>query len=209
MLTALSLLETLEPVDTSQALSGEGSSADSSAKWHVVGKPNANLQGSDQSGAVEIYSANSNSHYATILNPEPAVLDLFGNAVAVDGDILVAAAQRDGIATGDVFSGSVYVYDLSGDSPQLISTIRNPLPAAASEKGQEFGNAVDIDGATIIGPDGGADGVVGLPDFLALAQLFGKSSSDTGFRAELDFSSDGVIGLPDFLQLVSRFGQSV
>ena len=59
------------------------------------------------------------------------------------------------------------------------------------------------------GQDGGADGVIGLPDFLALAQLFGKSSSDAGFRAELDFNSDGVIGLPDFLQLVSRFGQSI
>ncbi len=51
-----------------------------------------------------------------------------------------------------------------------------------------------------------ADGRVGIADFLAFVEVFGKSSSDVGYDVRMDFDADGRVGIADFLAFVNVFG---
>lgn len=82
----------------------------------------------------------------TFTKPNPASFDFFGGAVAVSGRwVAVAAASDD---TGNKMdSGSVYLYDLNGQTPSLPAlTLRDPSPAA----NDYFGEAIAMSGTRII-----------------------------------------------------------
>ena len=64
---------------------------------------------------------------ATINNPGPAADDRFGQAVSIDGNTVVVGAYTDD--TGASNAGSAYVYNLIGNSAQLLATINNPVPS--------------------------------------------------------------------------------
>lgn len=51
-------------------------------------------------------------------------------------------------------------------------------------------------------------GAVDIADFLALVNVFGKSSSDAGFDMRMDFDSNGRVDIADFLVFVNVFGST-
>ncbi len=90
----------------------------------------------------------------TISNPSPQAGDSFGNALAVSGSLLaVGAIEND---TGAADAGSVYVYDLSSQTPSVpVLVLDHPEPAADDW----FGQSVAISGTTIaIGAHGNDSG---------------------------------------------------
>jgi hypothetical protein len=81
----------------------------------------------------------------TLTNPTPATNDLFGACVAISGTRIVVGAALDD--TGAPDSGSTYVYDLAGATPEVpVLSLANPSPANAGR----FGSAVSISGARVV-----------------------------------------------------------
>ena len=132
------LIETLLPDSTTpQPLVGEGASVATSAKYHVAGKPLADLSGVADSGAAEVYSAVDGAHLFTIANPTPTTSDRFGHEVAVSGERVVISKSTE-------FGGDgVYVFELSSGTPELIEVIESPAPG-------RFGISVDLHGDTLV-----------------------------------------------------------
>ncbi len=100
-----------------------------------------------RAGRVHVYDLASGTPAVPVFslqNPEPAADDQFGNAVAIDGDILVAGAwMKDG---GGEDSGRAYVYDLGGPSPaEPVAALENPGPAA----NDCFGVSVAVSGSRV------------------------------------------------------------
>jgi hypothetical protein len=105
--------------------------------------------GATNAGVVYVYNTASSTPAVpvlTILNPEPAAQELFGNALALDGDLLVVGCEGNDVA-GQIDAGSAYVFDLSSATPAVPAwTIDNPDPAAADG----FGNAVAVSGSRVV-----------------------------------------------------------
>ena len=53
------------------------------------------------------------------------------------------------------------------------------------------------------------DGIVGIPDFLLFADVFGSSQGDEKYEVRYDLDGNGKIGIPDFLIFVDNFGKQV
>nr|WP_226894617.1 hypothetical protein [Luteolibacter marinus] len=104
--------------------------------------------GASNAGVVYIYdvsSGNPTTPVRTLTNPTPQSSDEFGNAVAIEGQIVVIGCFQNKI--GGVEAGSVYVYDLSGPTPGVpFLTLDNPAPG----EGDEFGHSVAISGSLVV-----------------------------------------------------------
>jgi len=92
----------------------------------------------------------------TILHPSDPVgsgffYSHFGATVALDGDLLAVGAPNDGVVTGGVDRGAVYVFERVGGS--WMSPQKVVAPDGADD--DQFGSAVDI-----------AEGIEGLDDYL-------------------------------------------
>ncbi len=113
----------------------------------IVGAARDNT-GASNSGRVYVYDlsgATPTTPVHTIINPGPAVGDMFGYSVAISGALVVVSAPNDD--TGATDSGSVYVYDLSSGTPTVpVHTLNNPGPAASDW----FGASVAISGSRVL-----------------------------------------------------------
>ena len=93
---------------------------------------------------------------AELVASDGAAGDFLGVRVAIDGDVVVAGAQK--ADAGRVDSGAAYVFRFDGTS----WTQEAKLTASDGRKGDEFGNTVAISGDTVVvgavrvGPDRGA-----------------------------------------------------
>ncbi len=108
----------------------------------AVSAPYADPGDIKDAGTVYVYDLNHPQPHLPVLtlaNPEPAVSDQFGSALAMSGNRLVVGARLDdALATN---SGSAYVYDLNSANPATPwLTLRNPTPAI----GDFFGRSVAI-----------------------------------------------------------------
>lgn len=72
--------------------------------------------------------------------------DAFGYSLAISGDTLVVGARTLGTDVGSVFPGAAFVYARSGGSWRL----EQELSASDGASGDGFGEAVGIDGDTIV-----------------------------------------------------------
>ncbi len=114
----------------------------------AVSAPYANPLDINDAGIVYVYDLNAPQPHLPVLalpNPEPAGSDQFGSALAMSGNRLVIGARLDDALA--INSGSVYVYNLTGTSPEIPwLTLRNPTP----DIGDFFGRAVAIDGNVLV-----------------------------------------------------------
>ena len=125
---------------TGLELTSFGQALDVDSARIAVGAPSDNaLQ--DIVPAVHIFDADSGSLLQSILSPTPTEKDLFGAAVALDGDRLLVGAP-----------GGDRAYLFSATSGTLLLEVAAP---ATSTDGSRFGAAVDIDGDRFL---------VGAPD---------------------------------------------
>jgi hypothetical protein len=97
-------------------------------EWHAA------VEGKDEAGVAHIYDSEGN--YKAILQaPEPEETAIFGNSVAVSGNIIaVGEPQRDGETSDE---GSAYIFDSDGG---LIAILQSPEPYP----GAEFGWSVTV-----------------------------------------------------------------
>jgi len=114
----------------------------------VIFEPGATVEGIAAAGKVQIFDVNG-VHLLSLQSPEPQMSGLFGEQVAVDGDVIIVSEM----ATVDTLNraGKVYVYDLDGN---LLTTIVSPMPEAEAY----FGGVVAIREDTIIISEYWADG---------------------------------------------------
>ena len=99
----------------------------------AVGAPGDSSAGY-RAGAVHLFNAADGQRLRTIVSPEPAVFNAFGQSVALDGDLLVVGAPGDNRPTYN--AGRVYQFH-AGNGAHLM-TITNPSPA----RWDRFGTAV-------------------------------------------------------------------
>lgn len=85
----------------------------------ALGVPNANagIEGAGSIFVFDLVGANPGLPVATLNNPVPGPYDNFGQAVAMDGSLLVVGAPRDD--TWGTDAGGAYVYDLAGGNPTV------------------------------------------------------------------------------------------
>jgi len=81
----------------------------------------------------------------TLLNPGGLQGDGFGGAVAISGDrIAVAAARRH---SGAYASGAVFIYQMTGGTPEVpVATLSPPQATAYAH----FGTAIDLEGTRLV-----------------------------------------------------------
>jgi hypothetical protein len=131
------------PVTGAQAGAQLGWSVAVDGGFAVVGAPYDDLVGND-AGVVKIFDTATGALLHVIANPSPADSDTFGNSVAISGTQMVVGASQDD--TGASNAGSVYVYDLSGGTPVLKTTINNPFPNSQDF----FGRSIAISGNLVV-----------------------------------------------------------
>lgn len=99
-------------------------------------------EGANNSGAAYLFDATTGDLMHSFLNPTVAASDLFGSAVAVDGNRVLISARGDDEDAPN--SGMAYVFDATtGD---LMQTIANPTPDA----GDVFGVSLGLSGDRIL-----------------------------------------------------------
>ena len=106
----------------------------------------------------------------TLNSPLPQINDEFGEVVALDGSIAVVGVPADD--TGAEQSGSVYVFDVSGDTASLIGSIPNPTP----DVNDHFGETIDVSGSIV---------VVGAPNADGLEDPDGEAMTGTVYVYEI------------------------
>jgi len=112
---------------------------DVSGEIVVVNEWRATVEGKDLAGRAHIYDTEGN--YKAILQaPEPEENAMFGNSLAVSGNIIaVGEPQRDGETSDE---GSAYIFDSDGG---LIAILQSPEPYP----GAEFGWSVAVSEDTV------------------------------------------------------------
>jgi hypothetical protein len=112
----------------------------------VVSAPGRTVGANEGQGAVYVYGLSGGSWVlqATVTASDGATGDLFGAAVALQGDTLVVGA-RDRPVDGARQAGTVYVFTRSGG----VWTQRAELTAPHPVENGWFGNAVCLDGGTL------------------------------------------------------------
>ena len=170
-----------------------------SGETAVVGSLNSD-PGPSESGSVYVFvrSGTSWSQQAKLMADDATVGDLFGNAVAIDGDTLVVGAWADDNA-GGMNAGSVYVFVRSGtvwsQQAKLISDDGAPSDL--------FGGSVSVSGDTLlvgVQSDDDAGGGSGS------AYVFVRSGTNWSQQAKL--TADDAAAVDLFGEAVSLSGDT-
>src|SRR5438093_3852823 len=107
----------------------------------VVGAP-FDGSGAPGAGAAYLFDARTGALVQTLANPTPADYDLFGDAVAAAGGIVVVGAPFDDTTKPN--AGSAYVFDAA------TGALRHTLQAPHPREGDLFGSAVAASDTTIV-----------------------------------------------------------
>jgi len=112
----------------------------------VVGASSA-IHDGERPGLAYVFTRDDEtwSQEAKLLAEDGEYSDAFGVAVALDGNTTIIGASNDVNASGD-WAGSAYVFARSGDE----WTQRAKLLASDGDQRDNFGDAVAIDGGTIV-----------------------------------------------------------
>lgn len=164
-----------------------GSAASISGAVVVVGSPFDDDNGTD-SGAVYLFDATTGAETMKLTPSDGAAFDLFGSAVAIDGNTILVAAPLDDDAGAN--SGSVYVFDA------VTGAELTKLTASDGAPGDGFGNAVAVSGMTGVigarldGDNGPESGSAYLFDVAAGTETAKLVPSDGVAFAEFGFAVD-------------------
>lgn len=99
-------------------------------------------EGATNSGATHLFDAVTGNLLRTFVNPTPASGDLFGRAVAIEGDRALISAPFDGDDTTQ--RGTVYLFDTM--TGEILQTFQNP----SAMGGEAFGLSVALSGDHVL-----------------------------------------------------------
>jgi hypothetical protein len=102
-----------------------------------------------------------------ILGADTAANDLFGSAMALDGDRLAVGSPRDDSPLGD--AGSVYLFERKKGGPEGWGQVAK-LTASDAASSSFLGVSVALDGDTVVAGASGAD------DFAGAAYIFERQA---------------------------------
>ncbi|MGE5221680.1 MAG: FG-GAP repeat protein [Omnitrophica WOR_2 bacterium] len=134
--------------DLAQANSGFGFAVAISGNTAAVGaRYESNPSGGNASGAVYVYTQQGSGWklQARLSAADGAPFDLFGDAVAIDGDVLVVGARAADGPQMERNSGAVYVFQRSGETWNLFARLA-PVDLEAES---HFGQALALNGDTL------------------------------------------------------------
>ena len=182
-----------------------GSAVGISGNLVVVGAHGEDTGGSDVGSAYifDLSSADPTKPIRTLHNPEPdgPQFDYFGSAVAISGQRVVVGAHYDDTAGPN--TGSAYVYDLAGNTPETpICVLNNPQPADSDF----FGSSVAIAGTKVAVGAPEDDAVYVGAGAVYLYDIGGPNPTD--YVAINNPSSAGGLPYP-FNAVPERFGWSI
>jgi len=126
-----------------------GYSLDGSEGIFVVGEQYAKVGETGQAGKAYIFASDGDL-LATLQSPEPQYDAIFGNIIAVSGDIVVVGeywAEVEGLSK----AGRAHIFDTEGN---LLATLQSPEPEATAM----FGRWVDTSGDLILIAEPSANG---------------------------------------------------
>lgn len=116
----------------------------------AVGAP-GDSRAANRAGAVHLFNAADGQWLTTCVSPEPSVYNSFGQAVALDGDLLVVGAPGDNRPTYN--AGRAYGFD--ANTGAHLATLEFPAPA----RWDRFGSAVAFTGGiACVGTPGSDEG---------------------------------------------------
>ena len=141
--------EKLTDPDAIDELAGDefGTSLALSGDTLLVGADSATAGGSDEIGAVYVYtrSGNSWSKVARLTAADAAYGDSFGSAVALDGQTALVGAPGKTVASQSL-AGATYVFSGAGASWSQKAKLADPAPAAMDY----FGSRLALSGGTAL-----------------------------------------------------------
>ena len=98
-----------------------------------------------------LFSASTGALLQTFVNPTGELFDLFGDSVAIQGNRVVIGAPRPGpFMSGLEGPGHAYMFDATNGN--MLFEFTNPSPDSGLNDsfGDQFGDAVDIDGNNVV-----------------------------------------------------------
>jgi hypothetical protein len=130
-----------------------GRSVDLRGNLIVVGAPNDDAEGYNESGSAYVFRKESNgtiTEIAKLTLPEPNSNDYFGSAVAVgDNMVAIGAYEADYTLNGQHYNaaGKVFLYKIDGNTVSLVQTLKAPTPHTSSHY---FGYSLSISGNRLV-----------------------------------------------------------
>ena len=146
----------------------------------------------------------------------------------------IVDAREVTVAGVDVKGGFLYFDDSDGDRVTvsvfpILGSILDLEGNLIEFSDLEVGSVVLVSGLMVVGeivafeirvvslppspeprsPDFSGNGVVGLEDFFAFAEVYGSVDGDGIYQAKFDLSRNGSIGLEDFFIFAESFGMEV
>ena len=181
------LVQQMLTVDGAASMDLFGATVDVSGDTVVVSAPGRTVGANEGQGAVYVYGLSGGSWVlqATVTASDGAAGDVFGSAVALQGDTLVVGATGRTV-DGATDAGVVYVFTRSAGA----WTQRAELPTPHPEKNGTFGCAVRLDGETL------AVGATGENGYDGAAYVFTGSGASWSLQASLKAPvvNDGEFG---------------
>ncbi|MEP7340229.1 MAG: putative Ig domain-containing protein, partial [Acidobacteriota bacterium] len=168
-----------------------GTSVSLSGTTAVVGSPYATISGKADQGAAYVFTQSGNvwSQQQKLTANDGAASDFFGRDVSVDGNTVVAGADRHNVG-GNADQGAAYVYTRSGSTWSQQAQ----LTANDGALNDYLGSAVAVSGDTaLVGAEG--------DDPSGAAYVFTRTGASWAQQAKLKASDDSSI--------YSRFGGHV
>lgn len=139
--------------DASQAAAGFGASSAISRDTLVIGSPQRDIPAID-AGRVYVHERNSGfgapwGQVASFSGSDTVAGDLFGQAVAIDGDVMVVGAPNADLTQPNV--GSAYVFRRNPTNANAWTQVAKIVPPAINTNGNDnFGAALALQGDTLL-----------------------------------------------------------
>jgi len=121
-----------------------GNSCAITGTYAAVGTVYQEVGANDESGVVYVFNVATGALVHTIENPTGIALEWFGSSVSMTDSYIAVGSSYFDAESG---AGRVYVFNTT--TAALLQTIENPSPVGSPD-GDLFGNAVRINGTTII-----------------------------------------------------------
>ena len=137
-------------------------------------------------GSAYVYTRSGTvwSQQQKLLAPDGAAQDFFGQAVAIDGDTVIAGAASDDLGAASD-AGSAYVYFHVGAAWPL----QQKLTGSDGETGDSFGSAVAVDGNTAVITATNDD--IGAAAGQGSAYVFTRNGTVWSFQQKLTMGKTG------------------
>lgn len=181
-----------------------GNSVGISGNLVAVGAYQDDPGGVANAGTAHVFNATTGALVTTLVQPGAEADDSFGSGVAISGNVVVVAANKDHVG-GVADVGTAYTFNATTGA--LMATLNNPTPVA----NEAFATALAIDGYTVLVGDqannvGGNSNAGSAHVFDATTGDLLKTIDNPALATNAYFGS--AVGVSDSTAVVAGYGFS-